>query len=83
MKINIYNPDYYEFDKPELVEQTKSRLTEISECEMTEVGEAEFGYINVMSGLYIERVWNFTNTEFRDYMDWAKSLIDVYLKNKV
>jgi hypothetical protein len=39
------------------------------------VGVAEFGVKGVMSGLYIEKVWNASDQEFDDYMSWARSLI--------
>jgi hypothetical protein len=53
-------------------ERTAQRLLEIKEIGMTEVGTAEFGIKGKMSGLYIERVWHFTDEQWRDYMDWAK-----------
>jgi hypothetical protein len=38
-------------------------------------GIASFGYKGVMSGLYIEMVWEYSDEEFKNYMDWAKGLI--------
>lgn len=74
-KFNIERKDLYEFGKPELKERTKQRLTEIAELEMEEVGIAEFGYKGIMSGLYIEKVWSYSDEDFKDYMDWTKELI--------
>jgi hypothetical protein len=74
--MKIYdNPHFYEYDKPELKERTKNRLMEIAECGMEEVGIAQFGYEGIMSGLYIEYVWSYSDEKFKDYMDWAKKLI--------
>jgi hypothetical protein len=39
------------------------------------VGIAQFGYKGVMSGLYIEKVWSYSDADFKGYMDWAKGLI--------
>jgi len=75
-KINIDNPDYYEHDKPELKQRTKERLTQIAESGMREVGYGQFGVDKIMSGLYIEKVWNKTDEQFKDYMDWAIDLIN-------
>lgn len=74
-KFDINKIGFYQFDKPELYERTKARLIEIAECGMEEVGEYQFGYKPIMSGLYLERVWNDTDESFKDYMDWAKELI--------
>lgn len=75
MDIDINRSDWYEYNKPERKERTKARLQEIIDCGMTEVGTASFGYKYVMSGLYIENVWSYTDEEFNSYMDWAKGLI--------
>lgn len=74
-KIDINRSDFYDHGKPELKERTKKRLTEIAECGMSEVMTAEFGYKGVMSGLYIEKVWDYSDKKFKDYMTWAKGLI--------
>jgi hypothetical protein len=67
--------EYYEYDKPELKERTRQRLTEIANCGMEVVGYGQFGYKGIMSGLYIEKVWSYSDEDFKDYMDWAKGLI--------
>ena len=83
MKIDINNKHFYQYDKPELRERTKKRLTEMSECGMTEIGIADFGIKGVMSGLYIEKVWYYSDEEFNSYMNWAKELkINKSLKSK-
>lgn len=67
--------DFYDHRKPELKERTKKRLLEIEKCGMTEVGFGQFGVKGVMSGLYIEIVWTYSDEEFEDYMTWAKEVI--------
>ena len=57
-------------------ERTRTRLTQILNLGMSEVSIAEFGAKGIMSGLYIERVWSYSDEEFSDYLQWAKSLID-------
>ncbi len=77
MKTNfdIHDSDFYEFGKPHLKERTEKRLSEIAECGMTVVGDGQFGVRGVMSGLYIEKVWYYSDENFNDYMDWARGLI--------
>jgi len=73
---DIDSNHFYEYRKPELKERTRKRLTEIAECGMEEVMTAEFGYKGIVSGLYIEMVWHYSDKEFKDYMNWVKSLIE-------
>jgi len=80
-KFNIERKDLYEFRRPELNERTKKRLTEIAELGMEEVGTASFGIKGIMSGLYIEKVWSYSNEDFKDYMEWAKELISSKITN--
>lgn len=77
-KFNIDRDDLYLYKEPK--EITKNRLTEIAELGMEEVGTAEFGISGIMSGLYIEKVWNYSDKDWNEYIDWVKSLIE---KNKV
>jgi hypothetical protein len=72
-RFDIERNDLYEYDKPK--DRTRKRLTEIADCGMEEVGIAQFGYKGVMSGLYIEKVWSYSDADFKGYMDWAKGLI--------
>jgi hypothetical protein len=65
--------DLYEYNKPK--ERTLKRLTEMANLGMEETGTASFGYKNVMSGLYIEKVWGYSDSDFSDYMKWVKDLI--------
>jgi hypothetical protein len=67
--------DFYRHDDtPELLERTKNRLQTIQDKGMTEVGVAEFGINGVMSGLYIERVWRYSDEDFNGYMNWVDEM---------
>jgi len=76
-RFDIEREDLYEYNKPK--ERTRKRLIEMAECGMEETGIASFGYKGVMSGLYIEKVWGYSDEDFKDYMDWAKDLINASL----
>lgn len=66
--------DYYRHGSYKHNLQTFNRLKVISSIKMDQVGVAQFGFKGVMSGLYIEKVWSFTDEEFEDYINWALSL---------
>lgn len=70
----IDRPDFYDCTKPELRERTRQRLTQISDLGMIEVMTAQFGIPGLMSGLYIEYVWNYSDDDFNGYLDWVKGL---------
>jgi len=74
-KIDIDNKDYYNHFKPETNNRTRERLIQIAESGMSEVGYGQFGVNGIMSGLYIEKVWNYSDEDFKSYMDWAIELI--------
>ena len=74
MKFDIERKDLYCVDK-QPNETIKKRLTQMAELGMEEVGVAQFGVKDIMSGLYIEMVWNLTDEKFKDYMKWTKGLI--------
>lgn len=57
-------------------EQTKKRLRQMVDIGMTEIQIANFGVTGIMSGLYIEMVWNYSDSEFQSYIDWVKDLIE-------
>ncbi len=82
-KFDIDREDLYKYKEPELNKRTRKRLIEIAELGMQEVMTAEFGYKGVMSGLYIEYVWNYSDEEFKSYMDWVKNLIDEQKHNNI
>jgi hypothetical protein len=77
-RFDIERHDLYEYDKPK--ERTRKRLIEIAECGMEETGFGSFGYVDVMSGLYIEKVWGYSDEDFENYMIWAKGLIAMRYK---
>ena len=66
-------PDLYEYKKP--VERTRKRLLQIANMGMEEVSFANFGIAGVISGLYIESIWNDTDAQFESYLDWVKEMI--------
>jgi hypothetical protein len=70
---DIEREDLYQYDQPK--DRTRKRLFEIAECGMEECSSTQFGYKGIMSGLYIEMVWSFSDEAFNDYMNWAKGLI--------
>lgn len=70
------NVKYYLHDHDdELNKRTKLRFKEISSLGLTEVGFAQFGIEGKMSGLYIEMVWNYSEKDWAEYIDWIKSLL--------
>jgi len=73
--IDINNELFYEYGKPEKEARTKARLTEMKEIGMEECGLGSFGYKRIMSGLYIEIVWSYTDEKFKSYLDWVRELI--------
>lgn len=76
-RFDIEREDLYEYKKPK--ERTRKRLSEMAVSGMEETGIASFGYKGIMSGLYIEKVWGYSDEDFKDYMDWAKDLITTSL----
>lgn len=74
-KFNVNRSDFYPYGKPELKSQTKARLEQIADIGMREVGLAQFGVDGLMSGLYIERVWNYSDKEWDEYIGWVELLI--------
>jgi len=57
-------------------ERTKERLIEIAELGMEEIGVASFGLAGKMSGLYIEKVWNYDKDDWNSYMDWVRTFVN-------
>ncbi len=74
--IDTENQLFYETSKPEKSTRTRERLLQISELGLKIVGYAQFGIPNIMSGLYIERVWSMAELEWTEYVDWIKELKD-------
>lgn len=63
-------------------ERTKQRLQECEGLGMTEVGHGELGIKNLMSGLYIEKVWSYDDARWKSYIDWVKELINEKIPNQ-
>lgn len=73
--IDINRKDYYLFNVSDFQNSiTKDRLIELNSLGMEEVGYGEFGIKGLMSGLYIERVWSFNAVNWKNYIEWVKSL---------
>ena len=60
-------------------DRTRKRLQTLINLNMIEVGNCEFGIKHVVSGLYIERVWEWDDNRFNDYIDWVKEIL---IKNR-
>lgn len=73
-KFNTNRKDLYSFNS-EMNERTKNRLNEMVSHGMEEVSLGEFGIKGIMSGLYVEKVWNFSDEDFNDYMNFVKDCI--------
>ena len=76
---DIEDERFYAYKEPK--ERTRKRLIEIAQCGMEEIGIASFGFKGVMGGLYIEFVWNYSDEDFKKYMDWARGVISTSLNN--
>jgi hypothetical protein len=56
-------------------DRTRKRLQELIDMGCEENGIASFGINGIFSGLYIEWVWEKTEEQWVDYINWVKSLI--------
>jgi len=54
--------------------RTRSRLQKMESMCMVMVSVGQFGIKDVVSGLHIEMVWNYTDKEFHDYMKWVEEV---------
>jgi hypothetical protein len=70
---NVDRDDLYEYNKPR--DRTRARLMEMADLGMEETGSWSFGYRGAMGGLYIEWVWEKSDWDFKDYMDWVREMI--------
>lgn len=53
---------------------TEQRLFQIWKLGLKAMGFGQFGIKGLMSGLYIERVWNYSEKQWDDYIEWIKQL---------
>jgi hypothetical protein len=73
--INIEDKRFYRYDdNDEMRLITKNRLKAMSDLGMEELYVANFGIRNVVSGLYIEKVWHYSDEEFEDYLTFVKEV---------
>lgn len=73
-----FNPtrkDLYSTLNPEYNDRTQKRLNEIYSLGIQEVGLGEFGVKGIVSGLYIEKVWNYSDKDFNDYLNFVKDTV--------
>lgn len=71
--IDIEDESYYELKRNH--ERTRSRLIRIAETGAEDVEIGHFGVRCVVSGLYIEKVWQYDDEQFDDYMNWFSERI--------
>lgn len=76
VEFNIDDEYLYDVSKPENMERTKNRLEIIKNLGMQLSCNYSFYINNVMSGLWIENVWNYPDDRFNDYIEWIKELVD-------
>lgn len=73
--INVDRKEFYYSLNQDIKERTRNRLIQMNELGMELVGSGQFGIPEIMSGLYIEKVWNYSDKDFDEYLDWVKQLI--------
>lgn len=71
-QINIDNENWY--CNNENQKRTRRRLLELNYLGCKEVGIAQFGIDKVFSGLYIESVWKYSESQWDDYVKWIEEL---------
>lgn len=74
MKIDTKEEKYYQPREKLLNQRTKKRLKEISDLGLEEVGIDQFGIKNIMSGLYLEKVWDYKEKDWVRYINWIKQV---------
>lgn len=85
MEIDIGRKDYYGRDAA-INKRTKNRLIQLKEIGLKDLALATFGIKDVVSGLYIEKVWCQTIDEWNGTIKWLKQLIDqpkIYSKDDI
>lgn len=73
-KIQLRNKLYY--PRSEYGKRTKSRLKELIALNIEVVCFGEFGIRNIVSGIYIEKVWNMPDYKWSEYVLWIESVIN-------
>jgi len=73
--MEIENKEYYQFNKPENKKRTQQRLMFLKKLGMSEVGLGQFGIKGIISGIYIEIIWNYSEKQWIEYTDWIKSVV--------
>ena len=57
-------------------ERTNQRLHRLAKMGLEESYDVSFGIQGVVGGLYIERVWRYSDEKFEEYLEWMQSVID-------
>ena len=57
--IDINKEEYYKI--PHEKETTRFRLMQLNEMGLSEISEGEFGIPDVISGLFVENLWNWSD----------------------
>ncbi len=71
----VDDEDFYEYkDSNGNNERTNQRLIQIEEMGFVEVGTACFGIKDIVSGLYIEKVWQLSDEDWLDHIEWFKAV---------
>ena len=64
------------------MQEQKKRLVELYNRDFDVVGLGHFGYKNVLSGLYLEMIWNYSDEEWKEYIEWANTVVKKYKDNR-
>jgi len=56
------------------VTRTRNRIIQIAEMGMHMFHNYSFGIKGIMSGLYLERVWSYSDEQWNDYINWVIEL---------
>lgn len=76
MEIDPFDKYYEKHDSPEIKQRTITRLEELKSLGLEELGLAQFGIHGVISGIYIESVWNKEDEDWKDYIKFIESVVN-------
>lgn len=73
-KFDTNRKDLYQSNS-DLNVRTKKRLNEMASYGIQELTHGEFGIKGLMSSLNIQKVWNYSDEQFKQYMNYVKDCI--------
>ena len=73
LKRSDLNPSIH---SKEVQQRTKERLIQILELGLVDLGFGQFGKPNVVSGLYIEMIWNLPQHSWDEYIEFVIELLE-------